>query len=390
VDREIVLRAGTGDPRLRRATIVLAVGALLLSVVGLWLLAGSARQPAPIPRATRPTVGLLVTSRNGVISIAQPDGTGAHGINAPGMVLRGPRWSTDGTRIAAWGGPVPSTTSIHPGEVYVMDPDGGRIRSITPTLGPIFVDALAWSPDDRRIAIASEGRRFVADTDGSRAFAIEAAADQGTRFSHAAMSWSPDGDELAVVVPRVGSDEEGVLDVADVRTGAVTVVPTAGPLGYASISQASWSPRGDAIAYVATERLVGDRSTAQHVMVAARTNGSWTESVLVRGLDSVLQLIGWPAWSNDGTRIAWIQGAVGGSFALWLGDGSASRKLADLPVSDLDQLGDVTWLPDDSRIVVPNAPESFLSLLLVDPDGVAPAWSLEHLGGTADWQAVAR
>ncbi len=393
MDREIVLRARHGErvPLLRWATFLLAAGALLLAIVGQSLLTGSTRQPAPITRPTRPTLGLLVTSREGVVSVARPDGTGPRRISPKGMLLRGPQWSTDGTRIAAWGGPIPSTSSIHPGEIYVMDADGGGIRSITPTLAPMFVDGLAWSPDDRRIAIASEGRLFVADTDGGRAIAMQVALIPADMLRTTGMSWSPDGNELAVAVPRAGSDKDGVLEVVDVRTGDVTVVPTAGPLGYASIGQASWSPTGDAIAYVATVRLAGDRSTGQHLMVAVRNEGSWTESVLVRGPGSFPQLFGWPAWSNDGTRIAWIQGAVGEPSALWVatGDGSAPRKLATLPVSDLDQLGPPAWLPDDSRIAVPNVPESRLSFLLVDPDGVAPAVSLEGQGGTVDWQGVA-
>src|SRR6185503_4108177 len=156
------LRARHGDrvPLLRLATVLFVVGTLVLAVVGLSLIATSTRQPAS---TTHPAVGLLVTSREGVVSVARPDGTGPRRISPEGMLLRGPRWSTDGTRIAAWGGPIPSTSSIHPGDVYVMDADGGGIRSITPGLEPIFVDSLAWSPDDRRIAIASEGRLFVAD-----------------------------------------------------------------------------------------------------------------------------------------------------------------------------------------------------------------------------------
>jgi Tol biopolymer transport system component len=133
-------------------------------------------------------------------------------------------------------------------------------------------------------------------------------------------------------------------------------------------------------------------------MVAVRDEGSWTTFVLVRGLEPqvldepILQLSGWPAWSNDGTRIAWIRGAFRQDLALWVAaaDGAAPRKLATLPVSDLGQLSAPAWLPDDSRIAVPNVPESRLSFLLVDPDGVAPAMSLDDQGGTVDWQTVAR
>ena len=270
---------------------------------------------------------MLVTSREGVVSVARPDGTGPRRISPEGMLLRGPRWSTDGTRIAAWGGPIPSTSSIHPGDVYVMDADGGGIRSITPGLEPIFVDSLAWSPDDRRIAIASEGRLFVADTDGGRAIELQVAPIPADMLRTVAMSWSPDGNELAVVVPRVGFSNEGVLEVVDVRTGDGTVVPTAGSLGYPSIGQASWSPTGDAIAYAVTLRLAGDSGTGQHLMMAVRNGGAWTTSLLVRGPVSDPQRFGWPAWSNDGTRLAWVQGDLFSAVALWVrsADGSAAR-----------------------------------------------------------------
>jgi Tol biopolymer transport system component len=392
------------SPLARRAGVLLAVTALLLAIVGLSLLAGSTRPPS---RIALPTLGLLVTSREGGVWVAQPDGSDARRISPDDIQLRGPQWSVDGTRIAAWGARVPSNGSIHPGEVYVMDADGGGIRSVTPTLDPMFVDAVAWSPDDRRIAIGAEGRLYVAEADGRRAIAIEEASIPGVAQAARAISWSPDGNELAVVVPRAGSGTERGLAVVDVRTGGVTMVPTAGPLSDGSVSSAAWSPTGDAIAYVATERLVGDWWTGQHIMVARRNQGSWNESVLVRGPEParfevtrkpIPELFAWPAWSNDGTRITWIEGAFGERPALWVlaPDGSAPRTLAELSTPAIPPLdaaqGDVgppAWLPDDSRIVVPNWQDSELSFLLVDPRGLAPAASMQAQGGTADWQGVA-
>ena len=386
--------ASMPNPFLRRTAVLVAVGALLLALVGLALLAGSTRQPTPIPL---PKLGLLVISRDGTIRVAQADGSDARRISPDVMQLRGPRWSTDGTRIAAWGSLHPSTGSIHPGEVWVMDRDGGGIRSITATLDPLFVDGLAWSPDDRRIASAGQGRLIVADTDGVQAVEIEATLLQTDMPQTVPMSWSPDSNELAIVMARAGSDREGALALVDVHTGDVTVVPTVAPLGPTSLDTASWSPAGDAIAYVATNWRDGGRWMVQDLMVTRRNEGSWTESMLVRGLEPapsvtgtpIPRLFGWPAWSNDGTRLAWFQWALGEPPALWVGaaDGSAPRMLAELPVSGIDALGAPAWLPDDSRIAVPNVPESEPSLLLVDPDGVAPAVSLAYLGG--DWQGVA-
>src|SRR4051794_17352166 len=141
MDREIVLSADDGDRASlrRRSAVLVVVGALLLAVVGLALLARSTPRPEPM---IHPRLGLLVTSRDGVLWVARPDGSDIRAISRTPSQLRGPRWSTDGTRIAAWGALDPSSSSIHPGDVWVMDPDGGGIRSITPTLEPMFVDTL--------------------------------------------------------------------------------------------------------------------------------------------------------------------------------------------------------------------------------------------------------
>ena len=163
---------------------------------------------------------------------------------------------------------------------------------------------------------------------------------------------------------------------------------------------ALFSPCGDAIAYVVANEQIGGKWTTQRLMVATRVDGSWTETMLVGDPVSTPsddagqptpQIFGWPAWSNDGARLAWFQGDAGAAPALWVrgANGSAPLMIADMPVSEMGQLGAPAWLPDDSRIVVPNVPESELQFLLVDPDGVRLPLVLEHQGGTVDWQGVA-
>src|SRR4051794_14999149 len=90
VDREIVLRAEDDDrASFRRGSAVLVVvGALVLAVVGLALLAGSTPRPGPM---IHPRLGLLVTSRDGVLQVARPDGSDLRAISSKPMQLRSPR-----------------------------------------------------------------------------------------------------------------------------------------------------------------------------------------------------------------------------------------------------------------------------------------------------------
>jgi hypothetical protein len=142
-------------------------------------------------------------------------------------------------------------------------------------------------------------------------------------------------------------------------------------------------------------------------MVATRNQGSWTESALVRGPEParfavtgkpIPEVFAWPAWSNDGTGITWIEGAYGERPALWVlaTAASAPRRLAELPTPAISllealewELRAPAWLPDDARIVVPDWSGAQVSFLLVDPRGLAPTSELSAVGATTDWQGVA-
>jgi TolB protein len=87
-----------------------------------------------------------------------------------------------------------------PGQIYLVRPDGRRLRRLTHRHGG--AGAPAWSPDGRRIAAVRgrwprDGRHYgsvvVMRADGSRRRAIYA----GRELSSSHPTWSPDGRWIA-------------------------------------------------------------------------------------------------------------------------------------------------------------------------------------------------
>jgi hypothetical protein len=139
---------------------------------------------------------------------------------------RAPRWSPDGTRILFLS-PQPDGSDA----VMVMNADGSGSRSVGSGSGP------AWSPDGRQIVYSDpQGWLTTVAADGSGARRLR---------SGRSPSWSPDGSRIAFDV--IGGDLRVMYaDGADPRVvlhkeGIFTPIP-----GYTAIT---WSPDGAQLAY---------------------------------------------------------------------------------------------------------------------------------------------
>ena len=98
-----------------------------------------------------------------------------------------PKWSPDGGRIAF--------TCHNLGDIlYTMDPDGGNLLPITPTINDI--QELTWSPDSEQIAFStmfsSPAGIYVIDAEGGTPQPIF------EREYVSGVAWSPDGRWLAM------------------------------------------------------------------------------------------------------------------------------------------------------------------------------------------------
>ncbi len=245
----------------------------------------------------------------------------------------GPRWSPDGARIAF--------ISERGGEkrVWIISVRGGEARALT--AGKMAPSDLAWSPDGRWIAFV--GKPEIAD-----------ARDES--------------DVRVISRLRYKQDGEGFWDG---RWKQVFVVPAEGGAPrlvtqgeYDHLSPA-WSPDGTRIAYTANADPDADLTNAVDVWTVPATGdgGSSVARRLTRGIGPAQT----PAWSPDGTRIAYIghDNACWGAtnWAVWTvpvdgGDPVCLTKEFDRSVghhiiTDMRahvSSGGVTWSPDGRRL----------------------------------------
>jgi Tol biopolymer transport system component len=89
-----------------------------------------------------------------------------------------------------------------------------------------------------------------------------------------------------------------------------------------------------------------------------------------------------PAWSPDGTKIAFVSDRDGGNFEIYVmnADGSGQTRLTDDPAQDFDP----TWSPDGSRIAfVSDRDDGFFDIFVMNADGSGPT-NLTNVPGDND------
>jgi Tol biopolymer transport system component len=138
-------------------------------------------------------------------------------------------------------------------------------------------------------------------------------------------------------------------------------------------SHPAWSPDGTRIAFDAQS---GGGETQIHVMDADGSN----VQVLAEGP-------GWnylPAWSPDGARIAFVSNRDGNDEIYVMdADGSAQTRLTTDPDEDLSP----TWSPDGSRIAFQSNRDGFNRIYLMNADGSSVTSLTDSEGFDPAWSA---
>lgn len=199
-------------------------------------------------------------------------------------------WSPDGKKILFVHWPVQTTST----QLYVMDADGRGQRRLT-NLEPYQA---AWSPDGTTIAVTTFDGLFAVGAEGRGLRKLF-----GTpRGEIGGIGWSRDGQRIAFGV-------EGRFAVVDV--GGRVLVPPA-ERGYRWDSNyeldAVWSPDRQALVYGRPEGGID--------LVSG--NGNKWRRLATCGEG--------PAWSPDGTRIAFSDG---GDIYVMNSDGTGRRNLSE-------------------------------------------------------------
>jgi Tol biopolymer transport system component len=322
-------------------------------LVPIALLTAATASSAPAPPV--PPVLLAVARGAPVSHVALYEGT-AGGVcrlrfSAPGASAAS--LSPDGRRLAYLG---PSEKDVR---VLTI---GGTTRTV---LRPgSAVDSVAWSPDNRTVAVAGNGRQiWLVQADGSGARALPLHLRTGATYGSPV--FSPGGDELAVSTTW-GNGKAGTLrnelDLVDLRGRLVRHLALAND-AYSQQEVASWSPDGRTVAYLQAPH-------AQEIwLIGADGSGAHALTHRTRGIGDLL-----PVWSPDGTRLAFASDRTG-KLEVWVvnADGSGLQRLTSTPSAPngAQKASSVPlrWTPDGSQIVV-RRPDGFW--LVPSTPGAAP------------------
>lgn len=300
----------------------------------------------------------VVYSRMGAIYTGSPDGTSEH-VVLEGMSPSWPMWNPSRTQIAFVNYP-PDRRTVD-GDLYVVNADGSGLRLLSSSMIPFSWPI--WSPDGSKIAYTSAASFNIDSGQGFIAIQVaDVATGEITQLTDreydfaASPAWSPDGQRLAFV-ERIFQTANGSTDfiggdvyVIDLRTKAVTNVSRDLLQDERAVS---WSPAGDELAIVTRP---SDWSTEQ-------SGGIY---ILNLETDTLLQVPttswrpGYPTWSPDGQRLAFIEG--NDVIRIWSAAGVEWVRLA----TDVQQ--NLGWSPDGQSIFAPAA-------TLVEPSYIVPVGS---------------
>jgi Tol biopolymer transport system component len=274
------------------------------------------------------------------------------------------------------GGGVIAFTSDRDGnwEIYVMNADGTDPRRLTMNL--LRDHRHAWSPDGRLLAFTSTRKGSedifvinVQDVLGGTASSspLRLTDNPANEWSPA---WSPDGTQIVFVTDRDRNSEVYVMNVADVLqggggAGSGSSEPWRLTHNRGEDDSPAWSPDGTQIAFVS------NRDGNEEIYVMDADGGKQRRLTDNDGDD-------WfPAWSPDGTQIAFTS-ERDGNYDIYVmnPDGSDPRRLTNNDADDWQP----AWSPDGTQIVFQSNPEAQWDLYVIAvADGADDA-------GTNQWQ----
>jgi hypothetical protein len=231
----------------------------------------------PDPAAAAGPRVVYTTGTPSSLGVRQEDGTRTTIATPPGGSLgyTAPRWSGDGTRIAA---------VLNRGDaqcVAVMNADGGAFREFE--CGE--TTSVGWSPDGQRLVVGALGRLVIVNADGSGRRPVPNVdnADQP--------DWSPDGTKIVYIARGVTTS--GLRVIAPDGSAASVLTPdTDQPWQFPR-----WSPDGT--------RIVADHGgNPAGVITILRADGTDTGATFERGFMHSPRFI---SWASGGAQLCFSE-----------------------------------------------------------------------------------
>jgi Tol biopolymer transport system component len=326
----------------------------------------AASQESTAPARSAPGVGTIAfTGGTGdgdtEIYLVRPDGTGLKRLTHSATNVYAPAWSPDGGKIAYLAG----GESGRPGRiwgsgtVWVVNGDGSKAHQPDPRGygGTGWVTGVDWSPDGRQLVLTLGGLGHVdlaiMNADGSGFRILNTLREEGSQYDHPV--WSPTGrilfsrthDNGLGAICSVNPDGSGLAEV--------TVLPA----GWGWASDFSLSQDGRWLALFPMGRAVYRAANGhgrENVFLEAKRLATLKgeNRLKFRWRRYASWFIGFPTWSPDGTRIAFVGGAragmLGDARALYIVsvDGSGLRKVPNTGPPNAGPLygvQDLAWQP---------------------------------------------
>jgi len=246
-----------------------------------------------------------------------------------------PAWSPDGARIAFAADWEAATTY----ELYVVPASGGTAVRLTSDPGSLSDYAPAWSPDGASLAYVSNrgGKRelWIMPAEPGAA-GRQVIRPEGSGPGVDSFSWSPDGSTLLFAVKTSASPPESQFWTVPAEGGAATLLLT----HPSSTLSPAWSPDGTRIAFQS------NRTGNQEIWVMA------ADGTDPMPLTDHPEWDLFPSWSADGSRLA-FQSTRSGNAEIWsmAPDGTDLLLLTNDPATDSYP----TWSPDGTRLAFSSA-----------------------------------
>jgi len=243
--------------------------------------------------------------------------------------------------------------------------------TVTPTSGPA-------SPTGRISFVRGEGDNtrniYVMDPDGSRLERVTNGI-----YVEGLTTWSPDGKYIAAQISQDGISTIARISVAPDNKGGEVVALTADMMADNSDKRAdsafpAWSPDGSMIAFQSKKE---GGSFQVYVMDREGNNK--------RKVSSGQAFAGLPSWSPDGKSITYVGGDkpdAGAPKEIYVVsvDGGTPTQLTKLG-KDLTR---PTWSPDGKSIVyLDNLSDRFSDIMIMNADGTAPRKLADGVRGSS-------